>query len=451
MLIAGGLVIAAAALIGYGAWPGSPAGTGPAGTPLRRPAVSSRPAAAPHEWLGDTSPHEFRVDRLALSPDGGRALVAFWVRGATADPKGQFSLLAAYDTTSGRRLWRRWTERRVGSVHFLPGSEALVSEEGRPVALWDAVEGKAVRELRGGAGGTAVVLDVTPDGRLALVTGDFGVGVADVSTGRMRRWLDLPSGLVNYGGLSPDGSRVLTNFAAYQNWRPLTLWDASTGHEIRTYGDAEHRVSGGKFSPDGRKALVGVKELHQGPAGGYVGLMDVATGQVEWRMQWSIDADRFTPDGTQLVATVYEPQKPTEERFLGRWESATGRELWRVGLRGGESRGAFSADARRFLVPFGDMALYDGRGGYPRLRLWDSAAGRLLREWGAKDEMEEGWDELMRRVPGRRPKTGRPPCHGFAGWRERIEVAGRGSQRAGYGGNLRGHGHGCGQARRGPE
>jgi RNA polymerase sigma factor (sigma-70 family) len=196
--------------------------------------------------------HEARVNDLTYSPDGKTL--------ATCSNE----CVRLWDTTTGKPLPSPTGLRTGGSsLCFFPdGSALVVGKNNREVALWDVVTWKDRGWLepgpRDGKRWSTVLTAATPNGE-TLVTADQGGGV-DVWDAIKRTKLrhieaypapTLENKSVGLGGaaLSPDGKTFATTSMGGE---AVSLWDLSTGRELRRFeehGGWAHSVA---FSPDGR-------------------------------------------------------------------------------------------------------------------------------------------------------------------------------------------------------
>jgi hypothetical protein len=95
-----------------------------------------------------------------------------WITAIAFSPDGKY--LASADRSGGLQVWEGATGKEfnvlpghkamITGLAFMPGVLASSSEDGK-IALWDAKEGKAIRDWAAHPGGAAWV-DFTPDGRL---------------------------------------------------------------------------------------------------------------------------------------------------------------------------------------------------------------------------------------------------------------------------------------------
>ncbi|MGA3263157.1 MAG: WD40 repeat domain-containing protein [Terracidiphilus sp.] len=155
------------------------------------------------------------VERLALSPDGHRAL--------TSDSEGSTRLWNV-DTGNQVRVFKVHTFDYL-SVGFSPDSRKMITEN---------VDGSAtLRDVKWGRDlqhfGKASRPSFSTDGRRVLMGGS----VWDVQTGKELRHFAAPLGTEPFETLSPDGRRVLIGTAD----GATKLWDVDSGKELaRLYG-----------------------------------------------------------------------------------------------------------------------------------------------------------------------------------------------------------------------
>jgi hypothetical protein len=167
-----------------------------------------------------------------------------------------------------RRFERVENLRVEGIAVSADGARALTAGDDWRVRCWDVATGsKTGAPLAHDAPVLAVAF--SPDGRYAVSGGrDRSVRVWDPEAGREIRRLDGHERAVFSVAFSPDGLRVLSGGGD----RSLRLWDVTTQAEIdrRAHDDSVTTVA---FSPDGRHALSGssdrtVRVWDLGDAGG---------------------------------------------------------------------------------------------------------------------------------------------------------------------------------------
>jgi WD40 repeat protein len=123
------------------------------------------------------------------------------------------------------------------------------------------------------------------------------------------------------------------------------LWDASTGHIVRSFGGHVEHVDLAKFSPDGKYVLT---VSYNRPADFEIPhpdsatrLWDRNTGKLIWRLEGEIYA-KLSADGTRLLTISLKSSSATL------WEVPSGRKLVRV--KGDTSEMAISQDDAFFVA-----------------------------------------------------------------------------------------------------
>jgi len=281
--------------------------------------------------------HDNGVTSVAFSADGRTAVVGIsYERHLSSDGRVGLSsaeTITLWDLTTGEKL-RSFGERRervekptgrisglATLVAFSPDGRFVLSNSGGTARLWDAATGKDVRSFIGHSFPVRTVA-FSADGRQALAATGGILKLWDVATGNeLRRFGKSQWGIAT--AFSPDGRFVLSGthsdfekrfmdnpggravafspdgrLALSAGGWALTLWDASTGKEVRSYGSADSssddkairlwdlatgrelrsftghakRVTSVAFSPDGRLALSGGWDKS-------MRLWDVATGR----------------------------------------------------------------------------------------------------------------------------------------------------------------------------
>jgi WD40 repeat protein len=252
--------------------------------------------------------HEASVLSVAFNADGSRLVTGSHDR-----------VVKVWDVATGREL--RAFQADKGPVRGLAispdGTHVAVGGEDGTVKLWDVATGQEVRTFRGDNLRLGVFsLAFSPDGT-RLARGNLGVTVWDVAGGnelcRLRRGVTV--------AFSPDGTRLATSNSTASGG-PLdddfavTLWDAKSGQELRSFRGHEARVTALAFSPDGTR-------LASGGFDRTVKVWDSANGQ-EFRTfrghnNW-VEALAFSPDGTRLASGGW-------DQTVKVWDVAGGREL----------------------------------------------------------------------------------------------------------------------------
>ena len=341
------------------------------------------------------------------------------VRSVAFSPDGRFALSGSGDSTL--KLWEMATgkELRSFSGHTNATNSAAFSSNGRyalfgddTLHLWDVSTGTMLRSFRWHAGGCVTSLALSPDGRLAVSAGDEEgrVGASgclgkslkfwEVTKGKELRTLSGNTTEVSSAFFSLDGRFLLSG-----DFQTVNLWDASTGNELRTFGDPKDRwektlkflglrsvtrhtsfVYSVAFSPDGRFVLSGSGDNNKGE----LKLWDVATGR-ELRTfsghTGSIRSVAFSPDGRFALSG-------SEDKTLKLWEVASGKELRSFrGHTESVNSVAFSPDGHFALSGSGQAdeitatINFEGKDYHlshnedNMLKLWDAATGKELRSF----------------------------------------------------------------------
>ncbi|HBR21296.1 MAG TPA: hypothetical protein DD713_01805 [Nitrospiraceae bacterium] len=273
---------------------------------IPKPLKEAKPVSADisAKIFAPTGHHE--ITSVAFSPDGRYAL------------SGSYETLKLWDIAKGKEI-RAFTERTkddlINSAVFSPdGLYVLSGGSDKTLKLWDIATGREIRTFTGRTGRT-ITETVTKDGdpipaTLRLLGDKLGMGMSSFA------------GRVSSVAFSPDGRYALSG-----SWdSTLTLWDISTGKEIRTFKGHTDRVNAVAFSPDGRHIISAARDNS-------IKLWDVATGR-EIRtftghrgdissIAFSIDLKSFISGG--LDGTIR------------RWDIKTGKEIAHfISLKEGE-------------------------------------------------------------------------------------------------------------------
>jgi WD40 repeat protein len=277
-------------------------------------------------------------------------------------------------------LTRKVPDRGVafGAALSPDGKTLAVSGPGRRADLFDVATGEVIRQVEGAdpAPHLPQGFDRTrdekfywfafsPDGRLLAGTGRLSFSVWEVATGKRLYSVSDGHGRIAF---SPDGKHLACGGAA-----AFRLYEVAGGTEVRRFEWHAGSVAALTFSPDGRTLAA---------AGDYaVCLWDVATGKRLHPFpghETPVISLAFAPDGQGLASG---DQNRSGDATLLVWD-LKGRKP--VHAFGGHFPGvlsvAYAPDGATLAT--GDGYSGGGQGGLDaRIRLWDVAEGRLLREF----------------------------------------------------------------------
>jgi WD40 repeat protein len=201
----------------------------------------------------------------------------------------------------------------------------------------------------------------SPDGRILASAGstDYSVTLWDLSTGRELRTLGgLGVARVASVAFSPDGHIL----ASGSEDKTVKFWDVASGRELRTLRGHSENVNSVAFAPDGLT-------LASGSTDHTVKLWDVASGRELRTLRGhseNVNSVAFSPDGLTLASG-------STDHTVKLWDVASGRtRLNLVGHTDEVASIVFSADGRILASGSHDKTI----------KLWDVASGRTLRTLG---------------------------------------------------------------------
>ena len=310
--------------------------------------------------------HRDVVLAVAFSPDG--SLIATGSKDTT---------IRIWDASTGTlRYAMTGTNSWVRALAFNPDGTRLASGSGAypaapnkipEIGIWDVPLGHKLHIWRGH---TEAVQDIawSPDGSIiASASQDDTVKLWDAASGRELRTLQGHTHDVYGVAFSPNGTRIAS--AGFD--RVVILWDARSGGLLQKLSGHEGWVTTVAFSPDGRRLVSGGDDTT-------LRLWDPATGRPLSTVRGhtaSVSFVRFNLDGSEFASC-------SEDGTIRIWDTEVAvdgesRQIDRFTFTGTEggfvwaSRVVYSPDGRKYLTTSGDW----------RLRIWDSATGRKLREF----------------------------------------------------------------------
>lgn len=309
--------------------------------------------------------YSFGEDRKVLRWDLTTGLESKQPFGGLVVAEGMESLMVAPDLSpDGKTLaWTSWK----------PGGKS----SGHAVHLWDTEHMKVLHTLKGTTAVDAT-LRFSPDGRKLASSGENGVQIWEVATGKeVHR---LPEAFSVWGvDFSPDGA--LLAYAASD--KKIRLWSMATNKEVHRWETQHDVILCLVFSPDGKTlATVAERAILQ------VWGTDTGEELRSFQVPGLIERAVISHSG-RILATVARNvhsvgNRIVENNTIYLWDIVTGEEIRQIETGQGWSKAiAFAPDDRTLASGGGDSTIL----------LWDMTGGAMPRQLTAV-ELEKLWADL---------------------------------------------------------
>jgi RNA polymerase sigma factor (sigma-70 family) len=315
----------------------------------------------------------FAADKTTLISAGLDRSLLWWDL-ATQTPRRRFS----------------WTTESFSDMALSPDGNiiAVGDHVTYEVWLWDVRTGKSAK-LPGKHQKWIQSIVFSPDGKLVASGGrDDAIHVWDAREGKEVRQI---KGIGSQNSMkllfSPDGSTLACGTLGFGSEVHLRLWDVASGKERRAFDNKGADISPDAFSPDGK--VLATANNPQGSREAFVRLVDMTTGRELCRHgghHGGIGAVAFSPDGKLVVSGCVGED---EDNSIHVWEAATGRLIRRFeGHHSWVWAVTFAADGLTVASGAGDSTVL----------VWDitdrQKDGKLRRAALTPRQLEECWTAL---------------------------------------------------------
>jgi WD40 repeat protein/uncharacterized caspase-like protein len=217
-----------------------------------------------------------------------------------------------------------------------------------------------------------------------LVSGDWNglVKIWDTRTRQLLRTYEKNLDDVNALAFSPSGKEIVIGDKYTGNFK---LIDAASGREILRFQGSESAILSVAFSPDG-------KLLASGHEKNGAKIWDVASGRLLFDLvghSGGVYSVAFTPDGKQLLTASFDKSIRVWDVATGKViRSLTGASAWQFLKNFTGSGPDRDEDVFRSIAisPDGKWAVSGSWGHVRNVKLWDMAAGKLVRVFEGQSE-----------------------------------------------------------------
>ncbi|HRI66557.1 MAG TPA: WD40 repeat domain-containing protein [Polyangium sp.] len=242
------------------------------------------------------------------------------------------------------------------ALAYSPNGKVLATGgHGRGAQIWNASNGKLVRELPG----KTTAIAYSPDGQFLALGYSDTVQLWDTTANEVVADLQTKSDVITALAYSPDGQTLAVGVDHLGVLHKVRLWSPVTRKLTRTLEEHTSYHNSTKYSPNGETIASGFFE-------GTVRVWNVAAGQYGhtfYGHSEGIQALAYSPDGKTIASG-------SSDKTVRLWDVERGRMLDKFeGHTGTVAAVAYSPDGKT-LMSYGtypDYAIY----------LWDSKTGKL--------------------------------------------------------------------------
>ena len=278
----------------------------------------------------------------------------------------------------------------VNSVAYSPdGTKIISSSEGSTINIWDANTGECLKNLKRfsdfpditkifsgsrdeiGHSGEVNSVAFSPDGT-KIISGstDKTIKIWDANTGHCLKTLEGHSSFVESVAFSPDGTKIISGSFD----ETVKIWDANTGECLKTLKGHSDYVESVAYSPDGTKIISGSWD-------GTIKIWDANTGECLKTLEGhtdNVESVAYSPDGTKIISG-------SQDRTIKIWDASTGECL--KTLEGHVNSVAYSPDGTKIIS--GGSERISGKyirkhikrkdKDFGAIKIWDANTGECLK------------------------------------------------------------------------
>lgn len=226
------------------------------------------------------------------------------VRSTFYSTDGRFVITSSRDSTA--RIWDVATGNEirkfyghsgeVNSANFShDGKYVVTASDDSTIRIWDVNTGDEVKRFSGLPNQVNSV-SFSPDGKYIVSILAYETSIWDVRTGNLLKTI---SNTYLYNPVfSPDGKYIVTGSI---NDNTASIWDLSSGKEVKKLFGPKYSVISVSFSPDGRYMATASNE-------GLARIYDVSTGNIVSVIKAYFFLEefiyvKFSPDGNSIITT----------------------------------------------------------------------------------------------------------------------------------------------------